>query len=44
MNADSAETPFIITIDAEGDDLWASPRDITTRNAEYLPRFQALEL
>lgn len=37
-----AETPFIITIDAEGDDLWARPREITTRNAEYLPRFQAL--
>ncbi len=42
MNTDSAETPFIITIDAEGDDLWASPREITTRNAEYLPRFQSL--
>ena len=37
-----SETPFIITIDAEGDDLWASPREITTRNAEYLPRFQSL--
>ena len=36
------ETPFIITIDTEGDDLWARPRRITTRNAEYLPRFQAL--
>jgi len=36
------KTPFIITIDAEGDDLWASPREITTRNAEYLPRFQSL--
>ncbi len=42
MNTDSAGTPFIITIDAEGDDLWASPREITTRNAEYLPRFQSL--
>jgi len=37
-----SETPFIITIDAEGDDLWANPREITTRNAEYLPRFQSL--
>jgi hypothetical protein len=37
-----AETPFIITIDTEGDDLWARPREITTRNAEYLPRFQSL--
>lgn len=35
-------TPFLITIDAEGDNLWASPREITTRNAEYLPRFQWL--
>ena len=37
-----SETAFIVTIDAEGDDLWARPREITTRNAEYLPRFQAL--
>jgi len=37
-----SETPFIITIDTEGDDLWANPREITTRNAEYLPRFQSL--
>lgn len=37
-----SETPFIITIDTEGDDLWSKPREITTRNAEYLPRFQAL--
>jgi hypothetical protein len=36
------ETPFIITIDTEGDDLWSKPYDITTRNAAYLPRFQAL--
>ena len=33
---------FLITIDTEGDDLWSSPREITTRNAQYLPRFQAL--
>ncbi len=37
-----SETPFIITIDTEGDDLWSRPREITTRNAEYLPRFQGL--
>jgi hypothetical protein len=37
-----SDTPFIITIDTEGDDLWGKPREITTRNAEYLPRFQAL--
>ena len=37
-----SETPFIITIDTEGDNLWARPREITTRNAQYLPRFQSL--
>jgi hypothetical protein len=37
-----SETPFIITVDTEGDNLWARPREITTRNAEYLPRFQSL--
>lgn len=36
------DTPFLITIDTEGDDLWSAPREITTRNADYLPRFQAL--
>ena len=36
------EMPFIITIDTEGDDLWSKPREITTRNAGYLPRFQSL--
>lgn len=35
-------TRFLLTIDTEGDNLWAKPRTITTRNAEYLPRFQAL--
>lgn len=33
---------FLVTIDAEGDNLWARPRTVTTRNAESLPRFQAL--
>lgn len=37
-----SETPFLITVDTEGDDLWARPRHITTRNAGYLPRFQSL--
>ena len=37
-----SDTIFIITIDTEGDDLWARPREITTRNANYLPRFQTL--
>lgn len=33
---------FLITVDTEGDNLWAQPRQITTRNAAFLPRFQAL--
>ncbi|HYT37499.1 MAG TPA: hypothetical protein VEL49_09995 [Ktedonobacteraceae bacterium] len=33
---------FLVTIDTEGDNLWSRPRVVTTRNAEYLPRFQAL--
>ena len=33
---------FLITIDTEGDNLWARPREITTHNARFLPRFQAL--
>jgi hypothetical protein len=37
-----SETAFIITIDTEGDDLWAKPHRITTRNADFLPRFQSL--
>jgi hypothetical protein len=36
------ESAFIITIDTEGDDLWARPRQITTCNAHYLPRFQSM--
>lgn len=33
---------LLITIDTEGDNLWSSPRDITTENARFLGRFQAL--
>lgn len=35
---------FIITIDTEGDNLWSSGINdtVTTKNARYLPRFQAL--
>ena len=33
---------FLITIDTEGDDLWSQPRHASTRNARFLPRFQAL--
>jgi hypothetical protein len=37
-----SETPLFITVDTEGDDLWSRPREITTRNARHLPRFQRL--
>ena len=33
---------LLITIDTEGDNLWSRPREVATRNAAYLPRFQAL--
>jgi len=33
---------FLITIDTEGDNLWQQPREITTKNAAFLPRFQSL--
>ena len=33
---------FIITIDTEGDNLWSKPKNITTENAKFLPRFQKL--
>lgn len=33
---------FLITIDTEGDCMWSLPREIGTRNAAFLPRFQAL--
>jgi hypothetical protein len=33
---------FLITIDTEGDDLWDRPKVVTTRNANYLARFQEL--
>lgn len=36
------ETDFAITIDTEGDNLWDRPPRITTENARFLPRFQAL--
>jgi len=37
-----AKPVFLITIDTEGDNLWAHPRTITTENAKYLGRFQRL--
>ncbi len=33
---------FLITVDTEGDNLWACPREITARNACHLARFQTL--
>lgn len=33
---------FLITLDTEGDNIWARPREVTTRNAAYLARFQEL--
>ena len=33
---------FLITIDTEGDNLWAKPREVTTHNSKFLPRFQSL--
>ena len=38
----AAPQSLIITIDTEGDNIWASPEKVTTENAKYLPRFQAL--
>src|SRR6187551_2752046 len=42
LESTMSEVPFIITVDTEGDNLWAKPREITTYNAAYLPRFQSL--
>lgn len=38
----AARPAFLITIDTEGDAIWSRPRQILARNAEFLPRFQAL--
>lgn len=38
----SALPAFLLAIDTEGDDIWARPREVTTRNARYLRRFQDL--
>ena len=34
------EPAFLITIDTEGDNLWAAPTTITTENSRWIPRFQ----
>lgn len=41
-NMKSSLPSFIITVDTEGDNLWAAPKKITTKNAHFLPRFQQL--
>lgn len=33
---------LLITVDTEGDHLWALPNEISTENARFLPRFQTL--
>ena len=33
---------FLVTVDTEGDNLWARPKNVSTRNAGHLPRFQSL--
>ncbi len=39
----TSERPaFLITIDTEGDNLWSRPRQVTTENSRFLPRFQQL--
>jgi len=38
----SDKPAFLITIDTEGDNLWAVPKVVTTKNSHYLPRFQML--
>lgn len=40
--AADSKPAFLITIDTEGDNLWDRPKLVTTRNAEFLERFQQL--
>ena len=42
MYMNNKKPAFLITIDTEGDNLWQQPRNITTKNAAFLPRFQSL--
>jgi hypothetical protein len=43
IDSDATTRPFfLIAIDTEGDNSWARPRNITTRNAAFLQRFQHL--
>jgi hypothetical protein len=38
----STRPALLITVDTEGDNLWARPNEISTENARFLPRFQSL--
>ena len=41
--AGGAELPFfLVSIDTEGDNIWAQPREVATQNAAFLYRFQVL--
>src|SRR5512139_2317451 len=43
MNESMDSKPrFLITIDTEGDNLWAKPTKVATRNAAFIPRFQEI--
>jgi hypothetical protein len=42
MKSDPFRAAFIITIDVEADDAWSDCTVVRTRNAAFLPRFQAL--
>lgn len=42
MRCESPHPAFLITIDTEGDNLWAGPSQITTENSRWLGRFQIL--
>ena len=37
-----AAPPFLITVDTECDDAWSPTKPVSTANAGFLPRFQAL--
>jgi hypothetical protein len=41
-NEENHKPFFLITIDTEPDNLWNKHKNITTHNADYLPRFQTL--
>ena len=42
MSDGRTKPSFLITIDTEGDNLWAAPETVTTENSRFLPRFQYL--